>query len=100
MLKHKFHAKRSEADGKKFASKKERTYYEQLKLQQKAGDVLFFLREVPIDIGGGVRYRVDFLVFYSSGEVQFIDVKGVRTRMYLSKKAIVESLYPIEIIEK
>jgi hypothetical protein len=100
MLRHKFHAKRCEADGKKFASQKERSYYHQLKLQQTAGDVLFFLRQVPLEIAGGVKYVADYLVFYSDGHAEFIDVKGMRTQTYIAKKKMVEDLYPIEIIEK
>jgi Protein of unknown function (DUF1064) len=48
---------------------------------------------------GGVTYRVDFQEFHSDGSVHFIDVKGVRTKSFISKKKIVEALYPVEIEE-
>ena len=96
---HKFNAKRTEIDGIKFASKKEATYYQQLLLRQKGGDVIFFLRQVPFHLPGGVRYVVDFQEFLSDGTVRFIDVKGMRTSEYIAKKKIVEALYPINIEE-
>lgn len=99
MIRHKYNAVRTEVDGVKFASKKEAFYYGQLLLAQKSGDLLFFLRQTPLHIGGGVRYVVDFCEFWKSGEVRFVDCKGFATPMYKAKKKIVESLYPIKIIE-
>ena len=96
---HKFNAKRTEIDGIKFASKKEAAYYQQLLLRQKGGDVIFFLRQVPFHLPGGVRYVVDFQEFLSDGTVRFVDVKGMRTSEYIAKKKMVEALYPINIEE-
>lgn len=94
---HKFHAQRTEYDGIRFDSKKEAQYYSQLKLRQKAGDVVFFLRQVPFDLPGGVKYRVDFQVFLQDGTVEFVDVKGMETKDFILKKKQVEALYPIKI---
>ena len=99
MIRHKFHAQPTECDGIKFASKAEARYYGQLKLRQSAGEVVFFLRQVPIHLPGNIRYVLDFLVFEASGIVRCIDVKGHPTPMYLLKKKQVESLYPIKIEE-
>ena len=96
---HKFKAVRTELDGYKFPSKKQAAYYSELKLKVQAGLVLFFLMEVPIRLPGGVVYRCDFVEFYADGEVRFIDVKGFRTKEYIIKKKMVESLYPFKIIE-
>jgi hypothetical protein len=46
ILKHKFKAVRSEHDGIKFASKKERKRYLELLLLQQQGKVLFFLPNI------------------------------------------------------
>lgn len=78
---------------------KECNYYVQLKRQAKAGDVLTFLRQVPFHLPGGVKYVADFLIFYASGEVAVVDVKGVRTAEYKTKKKLVEFHYPVTITE-
>ena len=96
-MKHKFNAVRTQRDGKKFPSKLEAKYYDQLKLRQKAGDVLFFLRQVPFDLADKLKYLVDYMIFLSSGEIEFIDVKGMDTQVSLAKRKMVESLYPITI---
>lgn len=100
MLRHKFGAVRTERDGIKFQSKKEARYFDFLQLEQKAGRVLFFLRQVPFHLPGGVIYRVDFQVFFRHGDVLFIDVKGMRTPEYITKKKLVEALYPVTIEER
>lgn len=82
-----------------FQSQLEARYYDQLELLKKSGDVLFFLRQVPFDIGGGVKYKADFMVFMADGTVEIVDVKGVKTRSYINKKKQVEELYPVMIKE-
>lgn len=94
---HKFKAKPTEIDNIKFASRKEARYYAELKLRQRNGEVLFFLRQVPFHLTGGVKYVCDFQVFLSDGTVEFVDVKGMETPMYKLKAKQVQELYPIEI---
>ena len=98
-LKHKFRAKPVEADGIKFPSKKEYKRYMELKQLQQNGEVLFFLRQTPFHLTGGVKYLCDYLVFWINGEITFEDVKGVKTDMYILKKKQVEASYPINITE-
>jgi len=101
MLRHKFGAVRTERDGIKFASKKEAAYYDQLTLLKQVGEVLFFLRQIPFHLPGGVRYVCDFAVFYADGRVEFVDVKGMQTPEFKAKKKMVESVYaPVEIVLK
>ena len=99
IIRHKFGAKPCELDGIKFASKKERRRYQELKLLQLGGNVLFFLRQTSIHLPGGVKYICDFQVFWSDGTVTFEDVKGYRTDLYKAKKRLVEATYPIIITE-
>ncbi len=99
MLKHKFKAKRTNVDDIKFSSKKEANRYNTLKLLRKSGEILFFLRQVPFHLPGGVKYICDFLIFWVNGEVTIEDVKGFKTESYKAKKKMVEALYPIEISE-
>ncbi len=93
---HKFKAKQTISDNIKFASKLEASYYEQLKLRQKAGEVLFFLRQVPMAIPGG-KYLIDFVVFKENNEVDFIEIKGFDTPMSKFKIKSAEEIYPVKI---
>ena len=95
---HKFKAVQTVTDGIKFPSKKEANRYLQLKMLQRAGNVVFFLRQVPFDLPGNTKYFVDFQIFYSDGTVTFEDVKGMLTPAFVKAKKQVESLFPVEIL--
>ena len=94
---HKFHAKPTLRGGQRFDSKKEAAYYDKLLLAQQAGNLLFFLRQVPFHLPGGVTYRVDFQEFWADGTVSFVDVKGMETKEFKRNKKQVEALYPVRI---
>jgi len=94
---HKFNARPTVADGIRFDSKKEARYYHDLKLLQQVGEIVFFLRQVPFHLPGGVVYRCDFQEFHKDGTVRFVDVKGVQTKDFKAKKKMVEALYPVTI---
>lgn len=96
-VRHKFKAQPVNDQGQHFSSKLEHRYFQQLQLRQRAGDVLFFLRQVPIMLPGQKRYVVDFLEFLESGEVVFTETKGFMTPLAALKIAQVEELYPIKI---
>ena len=96
-IKHKYNAVRTETNGIKFPSKKEARRYEELCLLQRAGEIVFFLRQPLFDLGGGTTYRADFLIFWSDGGVTVEDVKGVKTKEFIKAKKQVEALYPVEI---
>lgn len=97
---HKYNSVRTEVNGVKFASKREARYYQDLLLRQNpGGDTLFFLRQVPFHLPGGIIYRVDFQEFHRDGTVHFVDTKGFRTSEYKMKKKLVEANYPIKIEE-
>lgn len=93
---HKFNAKPVDDDGQHFSSKLEHRYYLHLKLLQKSGEVVFFLRQVPFHLVES-KYVCDYQVFYSDGTVRFIDCKGISTPIFELKKRQVESIYPVEI---
>lgn len=84
------------ADGKRFDSKLERDYYEQLVLRWKAGEVLWFVRQPSFDLEGGVVYRADFLVV-TAGGVEVIDTKGCMTREAKNKLKQLKARYGIEV---
>ena len=93
----KYGAKRVVLDGITFDSQKEANRYLDLEIMRMAGKVKFFLRQVPFELPGGVKYRVDFVVFHTDGRVTFEDVKGFETREFINKKKQVEALYPVKI---
>lgn len=96
---HKYNATITTIDGIKFASKKEGNHYRNLKILQQNGDIIFFLRQVPFHLPGNVKYVCDFMVLWPNGDITFEDVKGFKTSLYVTKKKLVESLYPIKIKE-
>lgn len=96
-VRHKFQAKPCELDGFKFPSKLEARYYQRLKHRQQAGEVVFFLRQVPLHMPGGGKLVIDFVEFHADGSVHFVDAKGVETSEFKTKRRVVESVYPITI---
>ena len=94
---HKYNAKKTVVDGITFDSQKEARYYSQLKLRQQAGEIEFFLRQVPFHLPGGTVLRVDFVEFHTDGSVHVVDVKGMETAEFKIKKREVEATYPIEV---
>jgi len=102
MPNHKFHAKITTCDGIKFSSKLEARYYEHLKMLQKTGLILFFLRQTSLHLPGNIRYVIDFVEFWapkgdSQGEVIFTECKGFCTPQAKDKIKMAEDIYGISI---
>lgn len=87
-------------DGIRFDSKREAHYYEQLKIRKSAGEVDYWLRQVPVHLPGGTKYVVDFLVFFTDPDrdPEYVDVKGRQTPVFRLKKREVEHHYPFRIV--
>ena len=88
----KYHAQRTQG----YASKKEAEYANQLALRQKAGEVWFWLEQVPFKLTGA-KHRVDFLVFYCDGRWELVEVKGFKTAIGELKRKMVEDIYKVHI---
>jgi hypothetical protein len=95
---------RTEVDGWTFDSKREAKCYAWLKALVDEGEILYFLRQVPIHLAPpcehnsrGVVMRVDFMLAYPDDSVRYLDAKGVATRDWLNKAAMAENLYGIKI---
>lgn len=90
-------------DGYRFHSKLESDRYRELVLQRLAGEVRWFIRQVPFDVAPGVVYRADFLVVWNrtgtaQGEhVTIEDTKGHLTDTSRTKIAVVEDRYRLKI---
>jgi hypothetical protein len=95
----KYNAQKVCVDGITFASRKEARRYGELKLLRDAGQVRWFIMQVPFRLDGGIVYRADFLVVWSDGRVSIQDTKGARTATYKIKKREVEFKYGITIEE-
>ena len=94
----KFGAVACKRDGIRFHSKLERAYYDHLTDLKNAGEIAFFLRQVPFHLMG-CRYIVDFVVFNKNMDAEFVDVKGKSTEVYKLKKRMCEEMYPVTIKE-
>ena len=95
----KYHSVITETHGLRFHSKKEARYYLELVCRQRAGEILYFLTQVPIRLPGNTKYVVDFVEFHADGTVHYVDVKGRRLPAYIKNKKQVEAIYPIVITE-
>ena len=92
--KHKYGARAVVVRGRKYPSKLEGAFAESLWLAKDAGTVLFWLEQVPFRFKSGIKYSVDFQVFYSDGSVEFIEVKGRETDRYKLKMRLLADEYP------
>jgi hypothetical protein len=85
----KYGAKKTEYGGATYDSRAEAAHARRLDLLQRAGDVLWWLRQVPVMIGQpGVDrpYRVDFVVQYRDLRVVAEEIKGVETPQFKRQK--------------
>ena len=87
-------------DGSTFGSVLEKDYYEQLVLLWYGGEVLWFTRQVPFWLEGGVKYVVDFMfATYDGGSTKmtFVDTTGVMTQVKKNKLKQLRARYGIEV---
>lgn len=103
--KNKYNASKTTRDSFTFHSKAEANFYEYLKDRQAKGEILYFLRQVPLHLPGNTKLVVDFVIFYPGpagipenvNTVEYVDVKGVLTPLANTKIKQAEALYPIFI---
>lgn len=103
--KNKYNAVKTEINGIAFDSKKEADYYSNLLLLKKAGIVESFVMQKDFTLQDAftrengerikaTRYRADFVVRYKNGHEEVVDVKGMKTRVYINKKKMLLKKYP------
>ena len=100
----KYNAIKTEVDGYIFASRREAARYSELRILEKAGEIidLELQPHYPCTVNGKLicKYIADFR--YTSvkrGNVVIEDAKGFKTPVYRLKKKMVEAIYNIIIIE-
>jgi len=94
----KYGAKKTKVDGVVFHSKAEADYYCELKILEDIGDVWGFCRQPEFILqdgdGGVIRYKPDFIVWHSNGEVGVIEVKGMPTPDWIIREKLFRARFP------
>lgn len=73
----KFRAQSTMRGSMRFPSKLQALHYDELALLQKAGQIRYFLREVPFDLPGNTKHRVDWMIVLPDTEPLFAESKGM-----------------------
>lgn len=97
--KSKYGAVKTSVDGQTFDSKKEADYYCELKLRLQAKDIKGFCLQPTFILARGLKYKADFIVFNNDDTTEIIDVKGFKTKEYITKKKIFEDKFGLKIKE-
>lgn len=95
---HKYKSHPRRVDGIWFGSTLEANKYVHLKMQQAAGVISHFHRQVIFDLAGAT-YKCDFLIFYPDGSYRYIDVKGFKTKAFKRNMKQIEQIYPMVKVE-
>ncbi len=100
----KYHREKAALDGIMFDSTKERDYYAELKMLQKAGEVVNIELQPKFELQPGferngkkeraIIYRADFKVSYADGHIEIVDTKGFKTDVYGIKRKMLLYRYP------
>lgn len=84
-------------EGRQYHSKAEAAYAAELDLRKKAKQILSWEPQVKVslDVNGYhiSNYYVDFLVNYSDGTIEYVEVKGFETEVYRLKKKLFEATF-------
>lgn len=96
----KYHNRRTEYKGVVYQSEKEAQTAMSLDLLIQAGEIDFYLRQVPFDLGGSpkVQYRADFVTFDEDALgmwwIEIIEAKGMWTEAAKLKMKLFREKYP------
>ncbi len=97
--KSKYGAIKTQVDGHTFDSQKEAEYYCELKLRLQSGDIKGFCLQPTFVLAPGLKYKADFIIFNNDNTAEVIDVKGFKTKEYITKKKVFEDKYRLKIKE-
>ena len=96
----KYGAVKMQIDGHTFDSKKEADYYMDLKMRLLAEDIKGFCIQPTFILAPGLKYKADFIVIDKDGKAEVIDVKGFKTKEYITKKKVFEDKFDLKIKEE
>lgn len=95
-------------DGIKFDSKREGEHYRQLKMLEAAGRISNLTLQPSFELAPAVTiqgkkkraltYRADFQ-YTEKGKIVVVDVKGMKTDVYILKRHLMKSVLGIDILE-
>jgi hypothetical protein len=92
----------TEYKGRVYDSSREAIRASELDLLKRAGHLICWFAQVPIDVGAGITYIADFVVVQPDWTVRVEDVKSKATRKiatYRLKRKLFKEKYHREIIE-
>lgn len=93
----KYNAKSTNYNGYNYDSKKEAEYAMDLDWKIKAGLVKNFERQVKLDLRVNdihiCNYFIDFKVYYKDDHIEYVEVKGFETNVWLLKWAITKAIF-------
>lgn len=109
-MKRKYGNTKVEVDGFIFDSKREASYYQELKYRKMAGEIKDIKLQPEYELQPRFRhgkhtirpitYTADFEIILANGKKQVIDVKGFKTEGYKMKKKLFMYKYPdVEFLE-
>ncbi len=97
----KYGAVPTEYNGATYPSKAEASKAQELDLLVKAGEIDFWLRQVPFPLGSGIIYRADFVLFKQCVDddslwgIRVVEVKGYDKRAdWRMKFKMFKQMYP------
>jgi len=97
--KNKYNAKKTKLDDKTYDSKREANRAAELKILQKAGEIVQIFEQVPFELPAEIIYKADFVILWRDGKWTVEDSKGYQTDVYKLKKKLFFDRYGIEIVE-
>jgi hypothetical protein len=80
--------------GKKFDSKLEAKHGKEYAQMFKDGKIAALARQIPFNIGAGVKYIPDFLIVHLDGSLEAVDSKGIETSEFKIKAKFFREKYP------
>ena len=97
--KSKYRSYKISVDGHTFDSQKEANYYCDLKMRLQANEINGFCLQPTFILAPGLKYKADFIVFNKDNSTDVIDVKGFKTKEYITKKKVFEDKFNLKITE-
>lgn len=100
----KYNNRHVQIDGLTFHSVDEGRYYSELKLRERAGEILFFRVQPRYRLLDGfekdgkthraIDYIGDFEIHHCDGSIEVVDVKGILTQVFKIKEKLFHKKYP------